>query len=52
MQEPIISVEEFRRLTGLASESYSDEQIEELILQLDFIARLYIKSKKQGEKAS
>jgi len=51
-EESIISVEEFRRLTGFASNEYSDEQIEELIIQLDFVAQLYIKSKKQGEKAS
>jgi hypothetical protein len=51
-EQPIISVEEFRKLAGIASESFSDDEITELIMQLDFMAQLYIKSQKQGEKHS
>lgn len=49
-EQPIISVEEFRKLTGFASESFSDDEITELIMRLDFMAQLYINSQKLGEK--
>lgn len=44
-EQPIISVEEFRELAGVASEQFSDDEITELIIQLDFMAQLFIKSK-------
>lgn len=47
-EQSIISVEEFRKLTGFASEQFSDEQITELIIQLDFMAQLFIKNKEQA----
>lgn len=47
-EQPIISIEEFRKLTGFASKSFSDEEITELIIQLDFMAQLFIKSKEQS----
>lgn len=51
-EQTIISVEEFRKLAGFASDQFSDDEITELIIQLDFMAQLYINSQKQGEKHS
>lgn len=39
----IISIKEFRKLTGRATQQFSDEQITEFITQLDFIAELFVK---------
>ena len=40
----IITIGEFRKLTGKATEQFTDEQITELIMQLDFMAELFVKS--------
>jgi len=46
-EDLIISVKEFRKLAGKEVEEFSDEQIKELILDLDFVAGLFVKSKSQ-----
>lgn len=40
----IMSVGDFRKLTGKATSSLSDTQVKEIIQQLDFLAELYFKS--------
>jgi len=47
-EQTIISIEEFRKLAGHASDQFSDDEIAELIIQLDFMAQLFIKSKEQS----
>jgi hypothetical protein len=42
-EQQIMTVKEFRSLTGKATAHFSDEQIAELIRQLDFIAGMYVK---------
>lgn len=51
LREPLImSVMEFRKLTGAATAHMSDEQIEQYIAQLDFIAQLFVEDiKRKGE---
>jgi hypothetical protein len=46
-EQTIITVEEFRKLAGKEAEQFSDEQIQELIIGLDFMAQLFIKSKEE-----
>lgn len=50
-EQAIITIEEFRSLTGFASAELSDEQVVEVIRQLDIMAQIYIKqvSKKSGK---
>jgi hypothetical protein len=43
-EQQIMTVKEFRSLTGKATAHFSDEQIAELIRQLDFLAGMYVKS--------
>lgn len=44
MEEPtIISINEFRKLTGFASATLSDSQVVELIRRLDTMAQIYIR---------
>lgn len=43
MSEPIISAKEARNLLGKEYDHMTDKQIEDLIIQLDEIARLSIK---------
>ncbi len=38
----IISIKEFRKIAGKASEQFSDEQIMGLILHLDYLADIFI----------
>lgn len=51
LREPLImSVAEFRKLTGAATAHMPDEQIEQYIAQLDFIAQLFVEGiKRKGE---
>lgn len=43
MRDPLpISVSEFRKVTGKATAAFSDKQIEEFIVQLDFMAELFV----------
>lgn len=48
----IITVSEFRKMVGKEAEQYSDEQISKLIVQLDFIAELFIKGKFASKEAA
>lgn len=45
----IISVSEFRKLTGKMTDGYTDEEVEQYIIQLDFMAELFIKQKLGGK---
>lgn len=47
-EQLIISIKEFRKLAGKKADRFSDEQIVELIIDLDFMAGLFVK---QAEKA-
>lgn len=48
--EPLImSVADFRKLTGAETAHLSDEQIAQVINQLDVVAQIYISSIKPGE---
>ena len=42
-EQAIITIEEFRSLTGFASAKISDEQVVKMIRQLDIMAQIYIK---------
>ena len=42
-EQQIMTVKEFRSLTGKATAQFNDEQIAELIRQLDFLAGMYVK---------
>ncbi len=50
----IISIKEFRKIAGKASEQFSDEQISELIMQLDYLAEIFVNKtlRKQEESDS
>ncbi len=50
----VISINEFRRIAGKASEQFSDEQISELIMQLDYLAEIFVNKtlRKQEENDS
>lgn len=50
----IISIKEFRKIAGKASEQFSDEQISELIMQLDYLAEIFVTKtlRKQEENDS
>lgn len=50
----IISIKEFRKIAGKASEQFSDEQISELIMQLDYLAEIFVNKtlRKQEENDS
>lgn len=50
----IISTKEFRKIAGKASEQFSDEQISELIMQLDYLAEIFVNKtlRKQEENDS
>ncbi len=45
----IMSVNEFRKLTGKATVDYSDAQVKEIIQQLNFLAELYFKNTKNQD---
>jgi len=45
----IISVAEFRKLTGKATDRFSDEQVTEFITQLDFMAEMFVKTRRKGQ---
>lgn len=45
---PIMSVAEFRKITGSATAAMTDEQVEQYIAELDLVAQLYVASKKTG----
>lgn len=47
-EPPIMSVAEFRKITGVATSAMSDEQIERYIAELDLAAQLFVASKKTG----
>ena len=42
-EQQVMTVKEFRSLTGKATAHFSDEKIAELIRQLDFLADMYVK---------
>ncbi len=44
--EPIISIEEFRKITGLASEDMDDSAILDAIDRLEALANIYINQTK------
>lgn len=50
----IISIKEFRKIASKASEQFSDEQISELIMQLDYLAEIFVNKtlRKQEENDS
>ena len=43
MSDLIISIKEFRQLTGDATAHLSDDEVAESIKQLDFLAEMYVK---------
>jgi hypothetical protein len=47
-EEPIISVEMFRKLAGPPAERFSDDEIVELINGLDYMAKLFVKTKEES----
>jgi hypothetical protein len=49
---PVITVQEARKLLGKDSKALSDEAVEKLINDLDFIARYTIKNFKEFNKDS
>lgn len=49
-QEGIINVAEFRRFAGKDADQFSDAQIRELILQLDFLAQQFVKSQRRNKE--
>ncbi len=40
----IMSISEFRKITGKPTECFSDDQVAEFITQLDFMAELFVKN--------
>lgn len=46
----IMSVKEFRKLVGKEAESFSDDEIIDLISGLDFMAELFIKQGPRKDK--
>lgn len=50
--EPIITVKEARKILGKDAHKLSDEELEQLINDLDFIARYAIKNFKELNKDS
>lgn len=50
----IISIKEFRKIAGKTSDQFSDEQISELIMQLDYLAEIFVNKtlRKQEENDS
>ena len=48
----IISVKEFRKLAGKGADAFSDEQVSDLIISLDFIAELFIKQSQERDGIS
>lgn len=51
LRDPLImTVKEFRKLTGKDTAHISDENIERYISQLDFMAQMFIAKKKLGGK--
>ena len=46
--KPVITVKEARKLLGKDAETISDVEIEELILNLEEIARWYIRGIREG----
>lgn len=51
LRDPLImSVKEFRKLTGKDTAHLSDEDVERYISNLDFIAQMFVASKKSGGK--
>jgi hypothetical protein len=44
-EQLIMTIKEFRKLAGKEAARFSDEQIVELIISLDFMAGLYVKDK-------
>jgi hypothetical protein len=52
MDNPIISIKEARKLLGIDAQSLSDDEVEKLIVDLDFIARNAIKQFKEFNKSS
>lgn len=47
---PIMTVADFRKVTGKETECFSDKQVAEIIQQLDFMAELFIKRAKAGKE--
>lgn len=50
--KPVITVKEARKILGKEAHKLTDEQIEKLIDDLDFIARYAIKNFKEFNKTS
>lgn len=46
-EQQIMTVREFRSLTGDATAHFTDKQVEEIIQQLDFLAEMYVKQVRQ-----
>ena len=45
----IISIKDFRNLTGIDTAQFTDSEVVEIIKQLDFLAEMYIKQAIAGE---
>lgn len=42
-KQPIMTIKEFRRLTGEATAHLGDDEVAQSIQQLDFLAEMYVK---------
>lgn len=45
----IISIKEFRKLVGKKADQLNDAQVKKVIMDLDFIAKIYINSRKENK---
>lgn len=52
MSKPIISVEEAREIIGESAQSMSDQQVEDLVVLLDIIAKEALKTSKNKRSYS
>jgi len=50
-QQPTISVDELKKISGKEAELYSDEQLLEIINQLDVIAMMFINNSKRADES-
>lgn len=48
--EPTINIEEFRKITGLASTDMEDSTITDVVSQLELIADIYINQTKNADE--
>lgn len=48
----IISIKDFRTITGEATAHFTDEQVVEIIRQLDILAQMHIKNMRAGKEVA